>query len=1463
MNLLSGLPTIEPNSWNEELNNQISSYNLTGKSERNVRDALGKLQSYFSTDLDKKSFEVNDVDKSYKISGEGGDQFGGSSDDVRTNFFTGKLMADKSDDAMSIAASIYGNALKKFRTSQPAQATTQTKNTVKLPGFSNILFDQYGNQKANVKTGFYDKYRTDSERQNVIYDTTLKAIQDYRTKAQQHPEYDYSDIKDNKLNALEEAAKSKNWDTYLSESFKLGWSPQEFLVSPQETETWNKDAADKKADASRIALTQAGLSNDIATAYSQKGYVIDPDFATHSNWGDQPWMVDLLKGTIALKDPNTGKHLVIKDNQLFNGASQEHNARWENTDGGFVLHIPKVATLANKKVVANAAAQNDYNDVAALNINPFTGKDWTKVAADLNRMLSGEITTGGWFGTNTAEPIAKQAAELKDVYMHPDKFKLTPQQKLQLKAILLKAQEGLAQGESTSVYLKHKDGGVLMFQQGGAADAYMKKHGLGQYQGQPGMPSTAAPKNISNLVRGASKMDQAIIATNVASLAPGVVGAVGAGATTLLEAYKGATDEDGWTWGDTGNLALNLGLTAASFVGLGGLRGVVKGSKLASETLKGVKLMDEAGKAIHLSKDVKNISKLANIAKDTNRAKELGQSFDIIGKFAKENGQLTRLSDIAKVAHEAGDAKTLHEVGKVASFAETIAKNNKLINLPKAEGILKFADKAGKTVAYGNAALQLPTAISAAGKVLSGKGSDLTLEDANALTSVAFGLKTAGISGKIALGKKYGTTPGVSSPEHIVSTVNGEEVKITDISVLDKFKSKNLFKSKQNEKVLRNAFLEKYNSQVAPENKIKMEDLGELSIKHNKATNSDPIIRTAIDPEKNIPAQRKAMQWAEKYNLGRKPFESKVKTSAAPKVEEVKPIIETEVPKTAEQVIQSVAKKVKPKGTKKQFKLSAEQVKKANSFENPELDNVVKKRKYKTKKDKSLDSASLKEGGTLKLQKGTGKLGLGFLDPKSLQIKAKNKNNLNYNPLSGSAGIFDDKGQYTPEFTERRKLITPDWFKANQGEIQKRITESGSNYKLNNIDQLLRGSSDFKPGILHDIVMNYDDQAGTTQPEQAPGAEVKAPDPITKGLDTVKSNGLIQNPITGKGVFPQIGKALNWLGKNVDATDVSNLAMYANTVNTNRSIGNEQRQAVTDSMYTLPYMPNTYIRMDKPYTLMGDKQAANLESKTARMAASTSDIDKGFGARLAGSTQGNAIRDKAQMADQQRLDQLRGQQTQMNSNVAKVNTDILGKNRGLASTAFKQIHLINANQSLAQNTALNNLVLAANRNLPVKEYKRNLGELYKFATDPNAKSVNEMYSKVSDDSNSQFGLAKYLNDYNKYKADAGSNQVVPFEQSQQYIDWNNAKKNAELNVNKANQPYQNAMMRMQYQLPLLYSGAQTQFNKAGGSLTKQDKMDIDDNKAENKRISKDEEMTFKAILHNNEILQKALIRVFK
>ena len=51
--------------------------------------------------------------------------------------------------------------------------------------------------------------------------------------------------------------------------------------------------------------------------------------------------------------------------------------------------------------------------------------------------------------------------------------------------------------------------------------------------------------------------------------------------------------------------------------------------------------------------------------------------------------------------------------------------------------------------------------------------------------------------------------------------------------------------------------------------------------------------------------------------------------------------------------------------------------------------------------------------------------------------------------------------------------------------------------------------------------------------------------------------------------------------------------------------------------------------------------------------------------------------------------------------------------------------------------------------------------------------------------------------------------------------------------------------------------------KSGGSLSKQDRIDLEREKARLRNAQKDIELTYKAILHNNEMMQKALIKIFK
>ena len=168
--------------------------------------------------------------------------------------------------------------------------------------------------------------------------------------------------------------------------------------------------------------------------------------------------------------------------------------------------------------------------------------------------------------------------------------------------------------------------------------------------------------------------------------------------------------------------------------------------------------------------------------------------------------------------------------------------------------------------------------------------------------------------------------------------------------------------------------------------------------------------------------------------------------------------------------------------------------------------------------------------------------------------------------------------------------------------------------------------------------------------------------------------------------------------------------MYVNTINTNKQVGDLQRQAVANSLYQLPYMPHSYMRVDRPNALLAEKQAAQMRSQGKRVAASTSDLDKANAIQLQGESQAQELIGKGQAADLTRFDKLRSFQLENDAAIDQHNTQVLGKNRGMTAEAMQKIPLITANQRLSNASAFNNMMVAGERNYGVNQYKQGMNE---------------------------------------------------------------------------------------------------------------------------------------------------------
>lgn len=133
---------VSPDLLNQELENQLSELKLKTKDERAVRNAVAQIRDYMAVP-DGKSFTVDPVTQTYKITGPGSEAFAGGTD-IKRNWFTGEYdIKDDPRNAMSIAALAYHNAITKVKGSQPT-----SKPSVNITGLDRFLSEKmYGSEE--------------------------------------------------------------------------------------------------------------------------------------------------------------------------------------------------------------------------------------------------------------------------------------------------------------------------------------------------------------------------------------------------------------------------------------------------------------------------------------------------------------------------------------------------------------------------------------------------------------------------------------------------------------------------------------------------------------------------------------------------------------------------------------------------------------------------------------------------------------------------------------------------------------------------------------------------------------------------------------------------------------------------------------------------------------------------------------------------------------------------------------------------------------------------------------------------------------------------------------------------------------------------------------------------------------------------------------------------------------------
>lgn len=249
--------------------------------------------------------------------------------------------------------------------------------------------------------------------------------------------------------------------------------------------------------------------------------------------------------------------------------------------------------------------------------------------------------------------------------------------------------------------------------------------------------------------------------------------------------------------------------------------------------------------------------------------------------------------------------------------------------------------------------------------------------------------------------------------------------------------------------------------------------------------------------------------------------------------------------------------------------------------------------------------------------------------------------------------------------------------------------------------------------------------------------------------------------ISKQGIIPSKESIRDFIKKEFDFTTLGNLAMYANTLATNRKSAELQKRAALEGIVKLPGVSPLKIKASSIYTPQAQKMAGDIQSRVGRMAAATSDTSKADALRLEGMTKGNEMINKGQQLDQQRLDAVEAQQLAANAQAQQQNLQIGAQNKMSYAQAAQKISLIDANEAAAKGVAFQTLIHGEKQNRSGKEYNYWMDKAEEYRNNPELKSAVDL-------------LQTHENSLNKLKADyeakrTTSGGTLPeFEDSQVY-----------------------------------------------------------------------------------------------
>lgn len=1067
--------------------------------------------------------------------------------------------------------------------------------------------------------------------------------------------------------------------------------------------------------------------------------------------------------------------------------------------------------------------------------------------------------------------------------------------------------------EATPKVAEKKEGGILIAQAGNALKE--RREWLKQQPNPASTKPTAAVVDhgdITGTWAGQDTTDNVLDTISIAGAAGSFVpvyGAIGALTTLGADAIKDLRDGHVDNWGTH---ALNAGFVALSAIGMGGLKSLAIGAKLAN-TFKGAGEVAEIG-----SKAAQYATKMGITAKDGEALSKVVKLAEKVGAKTPEQliqkvAQISAMTPKAETAVKFGDhVKVLNEglavLTELAKGPLPVFGNVGLGQASKIAG--KVASKIGSTVtgqvgkAVVKGAVMLPGAMSIAKVAPAVLKGDIEYTNPNDWKNIAL----AGSMGAYSVNSFRGAraferqTLKTAAGENrtIVNLGNNDQVILKKTMVPPEVQTKSAF-SKTNNKFLtkdetvlkRNEeALEKYKNDIIAEakNGAVKKDGTPLSADELKSFEDQvkTLKREAFIPERSsTKGSQRLGDAATPTTRGRvidnRDFRLAKKYAERHWIPEASVMKETRVTTPEQKALQDVMKNTPV--SKNSTLLNKELGKKVSEIKQTLKDTqgkypinkktlpaMKKKAKLYTDKYKTIYK---REGGVLKAQQGI--YVPPIADPFTNQYSpivqetavfgnAKQPGKLDSNPIGYSAysqnKYWNSEQNYRNNWIPLVKQAINDPIKLNML-IQKMGNYQGQDAKdavalINNAktfqekrDLIERLGTDGQIGPYHYLLQGMLDPQGSTTTNSPTNTPTSTP------LGPNASTGSATNPTASvNGVInpPTATKTpFNW--KNL-ITPINDAAMLAGTFG---SIGRSNRiygRAIVDGMYREGNMPHIYGRIDKPYSLKADALAGKTRSQAARIGLST-DLNTSINTRLKGEEIANDLEMKGQTADIVRKDQLEGQQRESNFKIDEYNVGVENRNKARTAEAMKNIHLNNANTEQARANAATTGIHTADRDFKILQGQMEQDKTWNMMNDPALKSEIETHNKLAGEETYNAEKAKY-----EAKKLANPKMILPatFEESPDYQNWQKLVKTSSENLKRRMEP-------LRYQQGKTQFYQNSQYIKKGGSISVQDQIAIDNNRENirynSRRKLKNTEMFYKTILHNNEMLLRSLNKIFK